>query len=100
MIPDPKQYGWVPGNGRCHLLVPGNIAGTHVRAGFSWLEAWGPTKGVSLVWKVGGPSLRHQKCRGLRCWRHQVGREMGRGHPSEPTRGGASGAVVELYHNL
>ena len=25
----------------------------HCRAGFSWREAWGPARGVTLVWKVG-----------------------------------------------
>jgi len=39
---------------------------------------------VTLVWKVGAPSSRHQRRRGSRCWtwRHQEEWWMGEGHAS------------------
>jgi len=43
------------------------------RAGFSWWEAWGPARAVTLVWKVGELRSKHLKRRGLRCWRHWEG---------------------------
>jgi len=64
-----------------------------VRAGFSWWEAWGPARGVTLVWKVGEPNSRHLKRQGSRCWRRWEG-GMGMGYPSQPTRGLGSGQII------
>jgi len=77
-------------------LLNNNI---HHRAKFSWWEAWGLARGVTLVWKVEGPSSRHLRRQGSRCRRRRERWAMGtRGHPYRLTVG--SGAVVELYHYL
>jgi len=41
---------------------------------------------ITLVRKVGGPSLRWHR-QGSRCPRHRGRWGMGRGHPSQPARG-------------